>query len=109
MVSSCSPTGTPGLPLLRTSIQAGQMRRGVHRPFEFPIRLSYGHERWELNERGVMRRRAASINDVARAESDRQGFWPAPSPRLADHPGIPDVESPGCLIRFTRPFRGNHP
>src|SRR5215471_10828027 len=83
-------------------------RGGVHRPFEFPIRLSYGNERWELNERGVMRRRAASINDVSRAESDRQGFWPAPSPRLADHPGIPDVESPGCLIPYSQKTQMYH-
>src|SRR5262249_51562020 len=51
----------------------------------------------------------ASINDVSRAESDRKCFWPAPGLRPADHPGLPDVESPGLLIRFTRPLRGNHP
>jgi hypothetical protein len=113
-------------------------RGGVHRPLECPIRLvkalwacpdnrigvrfpyewhtdagpwsrSDGHERWEVNERGVRRRREASITDVSRAESDRKCFWPAPGPRLADHPGIPDVESPGFVIRFTRLFRGNQP
>jgi nuclear transport factor 2 (NTF2) superfamily protein len=53
---------------------------------------SYGNELWEFDERGVMRRREASINDVAIAESERKFFWPAPGPRPADHPGIPDVE-----------------
>jgi nuclear transport factor 2 (NTF2) superfamily protein len=53
---------------------------------------SYGNELWEFDERGVMRRREASINDVAIAESQRKFFWTAPGPRPADHPGIPDVE-----------------
>jgi uncharacterized protein len=53
---------------------------------------SYGNELWEFDERGVMRRREASINDVPIAETDRKFFWPAPGPRPADHPGIPDVE-----------------
>lgn len=53
---------------------------------------SYGNELWEFDERGVMRRREASINDVAIFESDRRFFWPAPGPRPADHPGIPDVQ-----------------
>jgi|RhiMetdeSRZDD1v2_1073273.scaffolds.fasta_scaffold18716_2 uncharacterized protein len=72
-----------------------------------PWYRSYGNEMWELNERGVMRRREANITDVSRAESDRKCFWPALGLRPADHPGIPDVESPGLLMRFTRPFRGN--
>src|SRR5262245_39132999 len=53
---------------------------------------SYGNELWEFDDRGLMRRREASINDVPIAESDRKFFWPAPGPRPADHPGIPDVE-----------------
>ena len=53
---------------------------------------SYGNELWEYDERGLMRRREASINDVAILESDRKFFWPAPGPRPADHPGIPDVQ-----------------
>ena len=52
---------------------------------------SYGNELWEFDDDGLMRRREASINDVAIAESDRKFFWPAPGPRPADHPGIPDV------------------
>ena len=33
---------------------------------------SYGNELWEFDEEGLMRRRIASINDVAIAESDRK-------------------------------------
>ena len=53
---------------------------------------SYGNELWEFDDDGLMRRREASINDVPIAESDRRFFWPAPGPRPADHPGIPDVK-----------------
>lgn len=52
---------------------------------------SYGNELWEFDARGLMRRREASINDVPIAGSERRFFWPAPGPRPADHPGIPDV------------------
>jgi uncharacterized protein len=52
---------------------------------------SYGNELWEFDERGLMRRREASINDVFIPEADRKFFWPAPGSRPADHPGIPDV------------------
>jgi nuclear transport factor 2 (NTF2) superfamily protein len=53
---------------------------------------SYGNELWEFDEGGLMRRREASINDVPIAESARRFLWPAPGPRPADHPGIPEVE-----------------
>ena len=52
---------------------------------------SYGNELWEFDENGLMRRREASINDVAISEHDRRFFWEAPGPRPADHPGIPEV------------------
>ena len=39
---------------------------------------SYGNELWEFDERGLMRRREASINDVAIAESGRRIFGPRP-------------------------------
>jgi nuclear transport factor 2 (NTF2) superfamily protein len=39
---------------------------------------SYGNELWEFDERGLMRRREASINDLAIAESDRRYFGPRP-------------------------------
>lgn len=35
---------------------------------------SYGNENWEFDEHGLMRRREASINDVAIAESERRIF-----------------------------------
>jgi uncharacterized protein len=52
---------------------------------------SYGNELWEIDERGLMRRREASINDIAIVETDRRFFWLAPGPRPADHPRIPNV------------------
>jgi nuclear transport factor 2 (NTF2) superfamily protein len=52
---------------------------------------SYGNELWEFDDAGLMQRREASINDVAITESERRFRWPAPGPRPADHPGIPDV------------------
>jgi nuclear transport factor 2 (NTF2) superfamily protein len=53
---------------------------------------SYGNELWEFDDDGLVRRREASINDVAIAESDRKFLWPAPGSRPADHPGIPDMQ-----------------
>ena len=38
-----------------------------------------------------MRRREASINDVAIAKTNRKFFGPLSGPRPADHPGIPDI------------------
>jgi nuclear transport factor 2 (NTF2) superfamily protein len=38
----------------------------------------YGNEQWEFDEQGYMRRREASINDVAIAESDRRIHGPRP-------------------------------
>jgi nuclear transport factor 2 (NTF2) superfamily protein len=52
---------------------------------------SYGNELWEFDEAGLMRRREASINDIAITEHDRRFHWQAPGPRPSDHPGIPDV------------------
>jgi nuclear transport factor 2 (NTF2) superfamily protein len=37
---------------------------------------SYGNENWEFDEHGYMRRREASINDVAIDESERRIFGP---------------------------------
>ncbi|MFT2536418.1 DUF1348 family protein, partial [Escherichia coli] len=47
-------------------------------------------EQWEFDEHGLMRRREASINDIAIAEKDRRFHWPAPGPRPADVPGLGD-------------------
>lgn len=53
---------------------------------------SYGNELWQFDERGLMVRREASVNDLAIAASERRFFWPAPGPRPSDHPGIPNVQ-----------------
>jgi uncharacterized protein len=37
---------------------------------------AYGNENWEFAENGLMRRREASINDLAIAEADRRIFGP---------------------------------
>lgn len=52
---------------------------------------SYGNELWEFDDAGLMRRREASINDVAIAEAERRFRWAAPGPRPIDDSGIPDV------------------
>jgi nuclear transport factor 2 (NTF2) superfamily protein len=39
---------------------------------------SYGNELWEFDENGLMRRREASINDLAIDESQRRIFGPRP-------------------------------
>jgi hypothetical protein len=46
---------------------------------------SYGNELWEFDDEGLMRRREASINDLAISESDRRIHGPRP----ADEHGIP--------------------
>lgn len=40
---------------------------------------SYGNELWEFTDDGLMRRREASINDVAITESDRRIRGPRPA------------------------------
>ena len=47
---------------------------------------SYGNENWEFDDAGLMRRREASINDVAIDESERRIFGPRPE---GDNDGIP--------------------
>jgi nuclear transport factor 2 (NTF2) superfamily protein len=49
---------------------------------------SYGNEQWEFDQQGLMRRREASINDLAITEADRRFRWSAPGPRPADVPGL---------------------
>ncbi len=51
---------------------------------------SYGNEQWEFDENGLMRRREASINDVAITEAERKFRWPS-GPRPADHPGLTEL------------------
>ena len=52
---------------------------------------SYGNENWEFDERGLMRRRIASINDLPIAASERKYHWSAPGPRPAEHPGLSEL------------------
>jgi nuclear transport factor 2 (NTF2) superfamily protein len=51
---------------------------------------SHGNEQWEFDERGLMRRREASINDVPIQAADRKFLW-QPGPRPADHPGLTEL------------------
>jgi nuclear transport factor 2 (NTF2) superfamily protein len=51
---------------------------------------AHGNENWEFDERGLMRRREASINDVPIRESDRKFLWEQ-GPRPDDHPGLSEL------------------
>ena len=51
---------------------------------------SYGNELWEFDEHGLMRRRVASINDLAISDADRLFHWPLGA-RPADHPGLSEL------------------
>jgi nuclear transport factor 2 (NTF2) superfamily protein len=48
---------------------------------------SHGNEQWEFDDRGLMSRREASINDVPILERDRRFHWPL-GRRPDDHPGL---------------------
>ena len=51
----------------------------------------YGNEQWEFADNGLMRRREASVNDVAIAEADRRFLSDGPAPRPANYPGLAGV------------------
>lgn len=51
---------------------------------------SYGNENWEFNDKGLMRHRIASINDLAISESERKFHWPV-GRRPDEHPGLSDL------------------
>jgi nuclear transport factor 2 (NTF2) superfamily protein len=51
---------------------------------------SYGNENWEFDDRGLMRLRLASINDLPIADTDRKYHWPL-GRRPDDHPGLSDL------------------
>ena len=53
---------------------------------------SYGNENWLFDEHGLMRRRHASINDVAIEEADRLFRWSHDGPRPGDHPGLTELD-----------------
>jgi uncharacterized protein len=51
---------------------------------------SYGNENWEFDERGLMRRRFATINDLPIGEAGRMFRWPF-GPRPEHRPGLSDL------------------
>ena len=51
---------------------------------------SYGNENWEFDERGLMARRFASINDLSIRETERLFRWPQ-GRRPDDHPGLSEL------------------
>lgn len=51
---------------------------------------SYGNENWLFDERGLMRRRLASINDLPIKAEDRLFLWPL-GRRPDEHPGLSDL------------------
>ena len=52
---------------------------------------SYGNENWEFAADGLMRRRIASINDLAINEAERKFHWPR-GRRPDDHPGLSELD-----------------
>ena len=51
---------------------------------------SYGNENWEFDEKGLMKVRHASINDLPIKESERLYHWPI-GRRPEDHPGLSEL------------------
>jgi nuclear transport factor 2 (NTF2) superfamily protein len=51
---------------------------------------SYGNENWEFNERGLMQRRFASINDMPITVEQRLFHWPL-GRRPDEHPGLTEL------------------
>lgn len=51
---------------------------------------SYGNENWEFDERGLMKKRYASINDLPIKESERKFHWPQ-GRRPDDHPSLSEL------------------
>jgi nuclear transport factor 2 (NTF2) superfamily protein len=51
---------------------------------------SYGNENWEFDEKGLMQKRFASINDLTIKESERLFHWPQ-GRRPDDHPSLSDL------------------
>jgi len=51
---------------------------------------SYGNENWEFEDNGLMRKRYASVNDLAISESERLFHWPL-GRRPDDHPGLSEL------------------
>lgn len=66
--------------------------------FQYECRIAgqwhrcYGNEQWEFAENGLMRRREASVNDLAIAARERRFLWDAPGPRPRGYPGLTGVD-----------------
>jgi nuclear transport factor 2 (NTF2) superfamily protein len=52
---------------------------------------AYGNENWLFDEKGLMRERHASINDVPISHEARKFLWDRSGPRPADHSGLSDL------------------
>ncbi|MBK7829455.1 nuclear transport factor 2 family protein [Nannocystis sp.] len=52
---------------------------------------AYGNENWEFDPEGLMRRRIASINDLAITEHERRFHWPL-GRRPDEHPSLSDLD-----------------
>lgn len=51
---------------------------------------AHGNEQWEFDAHGLMRRREASINDLAITSAERRFHWPL-GPRPDEHPGLTEL------------------
>jgi nuclear transport factor 2 (NTF2) superfamily protein len=52
---------------------------------------SHGNENWEFDDKGLMARRFASINDMPITAEERKYHWPEGQRRPDDHPGLSDL------------------
>jgi nuclear transport factor 2 (NTF2) superfamily protein len=52
---------------------------------------AYGNENWEFDSDGLMKRRHASINDLAISAGERLFHWDNAGPRPDDHPGLNEL------------------
>lgn len=52
---------------------------------------AYGNENWQFDERGLMRQRHASINDLAIDADERKFHWDSAGRRPLDHPGLSEL------------------
>ena len=73
----------------RSSYQGAYGFRENHIAVRFAYE-GYGAELWELDERGLMRRQVASINDAPIGESDQEYHWPL-GRRPDDYPSLSDL------------------
>ena len=80
----------------------GPLWLGVLALFAVYVALAIAHDRVlqaeararlraTLNERGLMRRRIASINDIPISSAERKFHWNPLGPRPADHPGLSEL------------------